>query len=439
MQITIEKLVYGGDGLGRLPADEQGRGKAVFVPFVLEGETVEVAIGEQRPGFARAELKGIVTPSPRRVEPPCPYFGRCGGCNYQHTDYEEQLRIKQTILRETLQRTAKIELDSEIVVHSAKPWGYRNRTRMKVAHEPEFSVGYFRHGSHELLAVRECPISSPLIGRALAALWELGEAGKVHGDLREIQWLANGDDSQLIVELYATRGADAQNQRALAEALRAAIPELTGVAVFEGAQGWDDGSEQEAIGSIRPRSLAAFGDSVLTYKVDAHEYRVSAGAFFQTNRFLASELVATALRDLAGRVAVDLYAGVGLFSLPLAERFEKVVAVEASPFSAGDLRANATPKISAIQQTTEQWLRGNPSMKADLVVVDPPRSGLGEATARALGKLRTSRVTYISCDPSTLSRDLRVLLQSGFRVEQAHLVDLFPQTFHMESVFHLVR
>src|SRR5215472_3512059 len=165
MNLTIEKLIYGGDGLARLPADERGRGKAVFLPFVLPGEKVEASITDEKPGFAWATVDEILEPSQERTSASCPYFERCGGCHYQHTNYEEQLEIKKAILKENLYRLAKLDLEAEMAVHPSPPWNYRNRTRMQVRTEPEFALGFFKVSSHALLAVEECPISSPLINR----------------------------------------------------------------------------------------------------------------------------------------------------------------------------------------------------------------------------------------------------------------------------------
>src|SRR5580704_5171231 len=175
MQLTVEKLVYGGDGLARLPADEHGRGKAMFVPFVLEGEKVEAALLEQKPGFARGRLDRILEPSSHRISPGCRYFQHCGGCHYQHTSYEHQLEIKATILRENLRRIAKLELDQELKIHPSPAWNYRNRTRLRIQTAPEFSLGYYKFNSHELLAVEGCPISSLLINRAVAEIWQMGQ------------------------------------------------------------------------------------------------------------------------------------------------------------------------------------------------------------------------------------------------------------------------
>lgn len=439
MQIKIEKMIYGGDGLGRLAPDEQGRSKTVFVPFVLPGEVADVREVESKPGFSRAELLSIEAASPARKAAECPYFGSCGGCHYQHTSYEEQLKFKASILRETLARGAKLELGVELKIHSASPWKYRNRTRLKIAHEPEFAVGYFRHRSHALMPVHECPISSPLIQRGIAALWELGEIGKVPQEIREVQFFASHDDSAVLVEVYAGRELEGKAFRAFCSALRERMPEVCGVTAF--AAGRPSGEEDPTglEGSGGRGELFTEGDKALTYEVAGKKYRVSAGAFFQTNRFLVEELARTAIADAKGSSAIDLYAGAGLFTLLLTERFGHVTAVEASAHSAADLAINASKNVKVMRATTEEFVRRFGSATADLVVVDPPRAGLGERVAQALGRLHVSRVTYVSCDPATLSRDLKVLLQSGFRVEQAHLVDLFPQTFHMESVFHLVR
>ena len=171
-----------------------------------------------------------------------------------------------------------------------------------------------------------------------------------------------------------------------------------------------------------------------------HDYRVSGGSFFQTNRYLVDELVKTATGGATGKAALDLYAGVGLFTLPLTGRFDEVLAVESSPHAFGDLKHNAPRNAKPTRATTEEFLekRGE-KLAVDFVLVDPPRAGLGEKTTAALCRTSASRVTYVSCDPATLSRDLRLLLESGFKVEQAHLFDLFPQTAHMETVLHLVR
>jgi 23S rRNA (uracil1939-C5)-methyltransferase len=432
LQLTIEKLVYGGDGLARLPADEHGPGKAVFVPFVLEGERIEAVLLEQKRGFARGHVKSIQQASLRRIEPRCPYFRHCGGCHYQHSSYEHQLEIKAAILKETLRRIAKVELDAGIIVHPSPPWNYRNRSRLKVRTAPEFALGYYKFNSHELLAVEECPVSSPLINRAIAAFWQMGREGSVPDGIHEIEFFANADDSQLLIEAFCEPGTAGTPVREWADAARGALPEITGMIIYHSR------SSHATLGDeLKPVAVSGAGET--TYRIEKASYRVSAGAFFQVNRHLINELVGMVTGD-SGERALDLYAGVGLFSTVLSLRFPQVIAVEASQTSYGDLVHNSPISVKPIRATTADFLRSaTRKLRPDLVVVDPPRSGLGETVVQSIVGLGAHRMTYISCDPATASRDLAGLLGAGYRIEQAHLVDLFPQTYHLESVFHLAR
>lgn len=434
MRLTIEKLIYGGEGLARLPADERGPGKAVFVPFVLPGETVEASLREEKPGFARSRLDGILTASSRRIDPPCPYFLRCGGCHYQHTDYGHQLELKAAILKENLRRIAKLELDTELHIHPSPPWNYRNRSRFRVQTPPEFAVGYYKFNSHELLAVEECPISSPLINRALAAAWQMGRAGQIPPGIQEIEFFANGDDTQLLAEVYCLPETAIEP---FSVELKSAVSELSSIVFFAARS-----ARAEAQGDAKQFG----GGGHLIYTTQHASYRVSAGAFFQVNRHLTDELVDIVVHGRrdgdagATGTALDLYAGVGLFASVLNREFERVIAVESSPTSHADLLYNSPANVKAVRSTTEQYLENAAGkLRPELVVVDPPRSGLGEKVIKGLVTLKAPRITYVSCDPATLSRDLARLLQFGYRVEEAHLVDLFPQTYHLESVFHLVR
>jgi 23S rRNA (uracil1939-C5)-methyltransferase len=457
--LTIEKLIYGGDGLARLPPalpgngsptnespsnKDRGRGKAVFVPFVLAGEKIEAALTEEKPGFARAKATAIIEPSPYRVPPPCPHFGPCGGCHYQHASYDHQLEIKKEILRENLRRIAKLELQCEIQVHPSPPWNYRNRSRLQVRTKPRFAAGYFRLSSHELLPVEDCPISSPLINRGIAALWQAGRAGKVVEGVREVEFFANADDTKMLIELLCAPEARRAAVRAWAEELCAAMPEIVGVLSFREPQK----------GVQEP--LVAVGASELTYQTKTAAHRVSAGAFFQTNRFLTDELVSIVTAGRSGELALDLYAGAGLFSTALARDFRHIVSVESSQTAAADLQYNLPRNGKAVPAQVEHYLtrkitgvgagdspaqsrsdEENP--QPDLVVVDPPRSGLGDPVAHLLAGMAAPRLTYVSCDPATLARDLLPLQAAGYRVEEVHLVDLFPQTYHLESVVQLVR
>jgi 23S rRNA (uracil1939-C5)-methyltransferase len=300
--------------------------------------------------------------------------------------------------------------------------------------QPNFAAGYFKFASHELLPVEECPISSPLINRGIAALWQAGRAGKAVEGVREIEFFAasdsNGNETSLLLEVLCAPEARRAAVRAWAEDLCAAMPEIAGVAAFREPQR----------GVQEP--LVAVGASELTYQTKTAAYRVSAGAFFQTNRFLTDELVNIVTASRSGDLALDLYAGVGLFSTALACNIRHVISVESSQTAASDLQYNLPVNGKAVQSTAERYLtkasKADPGVP-DLVVIDPPRSGLGDRVARALASAGAPQVIYVSCDPATLARDLIPLQAAGYRVDEAHLVDLFPQTYHLETVLHLVR
>ena len=430
-------MIYGGDGLARLPADEHGRGKAVFVPFVLPGEEIDAVLTEAKPGFARAHAESIVRPAPERTEPGCPHFSHCGGCHYQHTHYEHQLSIKAAILRETLLRTARIDTPGDITIHPSPPWAYRNRSRFQIHTAPDFAVGYFRAASHDLLPVRECPISSSLVNRGLAAIWETGTRQQNVGDVAEVEFFADADDTRMLAEFICREGANkADALSRWASDLQAAVPEIAGVSASV---------QLKRDQSMSERHWAIVGAQHLVYQTKRAKYRVGAGAFFQTNRHLIEQLVDIVCGGETPQRVLDLYAGVGLFSTVLAGDARHVVSVESSQTSADDLAYNLPPNGKAVCAKTEKYLSDDRLKAAfrqkslDLVVVDPPRSGLGDRLAKSVAALGSDRVVYVSCDPATLARDLVPLLASGYRVQQIHLLDMFPQTYHIESVVKLSR
>ncbi|HEU5232340.1 MAG TPA: 23S rRNA (uracil(1939)-C(5))-methyltransferase RlmD [Terriglobales bacterium] len=420
MELTIEKLIYGGDGLARGVSGE--RAKAVFVPYVLPGERVQATIVEDKPGFSHAALDQVLEPSKLRSSPPCPYFGRCGGCHYQHIGYEDQLRFKAEILKETLRRVAKLELAVEIQSHASPPLNYRNRTRFHVRTSPDFAIGYFRHRSHELLPIRECPISSPLINQVLTELWKLAEKQGIPPEIEEIELFANHSDDSCLIELYVDESAEEISLRSFAEVFSRTVPEAVGLVCFRNSRNFDSKAD------------LLWGEPRMNYAAAGETYLVSAGAFFQTNRHLLEQMVELAVNQRKGKLALDLYSGVGLFTLALARRFERVIAVESSTISAQDLRANAHANVKVSIQSTEKYLTSTSGkLRPDLVIVDPPRSGLGSVVCQELLKLSTKELVYVSCDPATLARDLKQLTAGGFKIAEMHLIDLFPQTFHIET------
>jgi 23S rRNA (uracil1939-C5)-methyltransferase len=438
MLLSIEKLIYGGDGLARTPLAADGRNMAVFVPFVLPGEKVEAEIRQGKAGFARASVSQLVEASADRVEARCPYFQRCGGCHYQHIPYERQLEFKAAILRETLLRIAKIEWSSEIRLHGSPPWNYRNRTRLQVRTAPEFALGYFRYGSHEFLPVRECPISSPLINRMMARLLELCGLN-CPAAVEEIELFTDADDENVLAWAFCAREADGKELLRWAELLQPELPAIVGVTFFASRRR----SEDEP--PIDLKSIAQSGEKAVRYRTKEHEYQVSAGAFFQTNRYLIDELVSIVTGNASGEAALDLYSGVGLFSSVLARNFHHIFGVEASQTSHGDFVQNVPANVKAVGARTEDYLTSDyfrnrkGRKRPDLIVLDPPRMGAGKKVMSSLVGLEAPLVRYVSCDPATLARDLVPMLAAGYRIEEAHLFDLFPETFHIESVMLLAR
>ena len=389
--MTVEKLVYGGDALARLD------GRVTLAPFALPGERIRAAAEREKPGLIHARTLAVLDAAPERVAPPCPYFGRCGGCHYQHATYEFQLAAKRAILAEELRRLGRIEPPEEIAVVAAEPWGYRNRAQL---HIEAGRVGYREARSHKLCAIDRCPISSPKINEAIGALAGMLRDSRWPRFIRSLEIFT--DERQVQLNVLETGRPVA---RRFFDWCAETIPGLVA-----GAVDYQD------------------------------RFRVSRNAFFQVNRFLADKLVETALEGAGGETALDLYAGVGLFSLALARRFRQVTAVESGAAAAGDLVFNAERaalvNLRAEQGTTEAYL-DTLERAPDFVLLDPPRAGLGKAVVQRLIGLRPPRVTIVACDPATLARDLAALLASGYRIEKMTLVDLFPQTYHLETVVRL--
>jgi 23S rRNA (uracil1939-C5)-methyltransferase len=443
MDVTIEKLIYGGDGLAH------HEGSTVFVPFVLPAERVAVSPVEQKKKFVRARVNNLLESSPQRVPPPCPHFGVCGGCNYQHIPYDAQLAYKAEILRETLRRIGRIDWTGEIKTHASPPWGYRNRAQWKIRPplEPtdgstqtnagaanknpaKLDIGYFRANSTALCAVDECAILSPLLLKTLLGLRASLAAGELPRELREIEVFSNegarettdaGGSKLLLTANFAGFPSRIEEH---AETIRRVVPEAASIL-------FHDPSHDR---------MELFGPGYLETEAAGLKYRVGHFSFFQVNRFLVDELARTVCDEENGRLALDLFAGVGLFSMPLAKRFERVIAVESNPAAVRDLETNmrGLSTIEARTADVERFLDRNKE-RPEFVVLDPPRDGLAPDAAKRLGRLQPARITYVSCEPPTLARDLAVLVEAGYGCSEIHMFDLFPQTFHMETVVRLHR
>lgn len=434
MKLRIEKGVYGGSGLAR-QTEGRGAGKAVFVPFGLPGELVEGRLTEKKNGFDEASLLRVIEPSGDRVKPGCAHFGLCGGCQYQHAEYAAQVAMKVEILRDTLERVGIADLP-EIEAHCGEPWGYRNRVRLRIQTSGEsLQVGYSRRGSNEFLAVRECPIAAPLLWRAAQAFVEIGREGSVAGrwarEAAEVEFFSTGDEAKLQMTVFV-RKERVGGFGELCERLRVVVPELAGAGVS-----LITGDASRRAQKVRP--LQGWGADGFSYAVGDEEYWVNRGDFFQINRRLIDELVEAVTAGRKGSIAWDLYAGVGLFSRALACGFKQVTAVEAA---GENLEQSFKGKgRRAVSATTVEFLRQAvlERERPELVVMDPPRAGVGAEVCSLLARIAANEVVYVSCDPVTLARDLKVLVGHGYRLAEAHLFDLFPQTYHLETVVVLRR
>ena len=418
--MQIEKPIYGGSFLGRV------EGKATFVPLTLPGEEARVRIVGEKRSYATAEPEEIIKSAPTRIVPQCPHFGACGGCSYQHADYETQLAWKREILRESLQRGGVPAVEN-IRVLAGQPWHYRNRIR--VALDRAGRVGYRGRRSHEIVPIRECPIAAPLLVQAALGAAETLRSTKPAFRPTEISLFCNADETQLLASVFVG-SSPTQGFEKFSEAWKERIPAIDGVELVE-----------EGRPGHEPKQLALWGDPSIHYRVGGIDYRVDHGAFFQVNRWLIDDLVKLVASDRRGGLAWDLFAGVGLFSRKLADQFSEVVAIESAPQAKQALNKNlAGTSGTSVASDTLSFLKTYKNAdRPDLIVVDPPRAGFGPEISSLLGEISAPHIIYVSCDPATLARDLRALLDSGYWLASVTLADLFPQTFHIETVVELQR
>ncbi len=400
LELTIEKLVLGGDGLARW------RGMPVFVPRAAPGDVVEARITERRPSYARAEIEEIKAPGPLRREAPCPFYERCGGCQLQHIEDAEQLGLKVAAAMETLRRLGGIDPAQLAACRFEEPvsertWGYRLRAQVHVDTNPEESVGvgFRRRRSHDLVVVDRCPVLAPALENELRGLSSLlGDRAAASKKL----------PSRLSL---ATTGLERDDPVV-------AAPPVDGLPAGE-------------------------------LEIDLLGKRLSydARCFFQAHGGLLESLLLSAVGPFEGEAAVELYAGVGFFSAGLADRYRSVTAVEAESVAAryarNNLRRNGLRHCRVERSAVESWIdrrRGGPGLESglDRVLVDPPRAGLSRKVRSALLNAAPRRLTYVSCDAATLARDLGDLTRD-FDLESISFFDVFPQTAHIETVAQLLR
>jgi 23S rRNA (uracil1939-C5)-methyltransferase len=384
LRVEIERILPGGVGLAH------AQGKTVFVSLAAPGDELRVQVEREQGNVLFASVVEVLTPSPVRVEPPCPYFGRCGGCDFQQLTYEAQLAAKAEIISDCLQRIARLDHVPAITVHpSPNEWRYRVRATWQIDQETR-EIGYYERGSRRVCDVEYCAVLMP-----------------------ELQ--------QTLEQVRATAWSEFP-------------PELKHLDAVAG----------ENNVSLSP-SFANFETNELSLRVGNESYQYNAESFFQINPALLPELLEFALTGASGETALDLYCGVGLFTLPLSRRFANVTGVEANPvatrFARRNLQQADLKNARVVTATVAGWMRANSQTTSgvDFVLLDPPRAGAESIVIKGILDLRPLRISYVSCDPATLGRDLKKLIAGGYEIQAIAGFDLFPQTHHVETVVLLRR
>ena len=429
LQLLIEKLVYGGDGLGH--AD----GNTVFAPYVLPGEQVRAEIKTRKKKLIWAKPLEVLKADAARVKPVCPHFGTCGGCHYQHAAYDAQVRFKVEILRETLSRMGGVSWTGAITEHTAEPLHYRNRAQWAVRNANPRALGYFLPESNAIVPIDRCDVLSPALADTFARLQELSRGGSLPEEALEIEAFVDSADSKVALNVAFKEFTRSASD--LSKLFHDAVPALSSLLLLD----------------QKKNRFELTSPGYLIQEAGGYQFRVSHLSFFQVNRFLVEELLKTVLATAKGGLALDLYAGVGFFTLPLTRTFERVVSVDSNLSATRNLRENAeTADRSIVSQhmQTEEYLK-TATEAPDLVVLDPPRAGLGQQSSQKLADLGPKEIVYLSCDPSTLARDLAILQQTArkpadaaptahrYEIQSVDFFDLFPQTFHIETLVRLRR
>ncbi len=402
---TIEKLVYGGSGLGRY------QGKVIFVPFSVPGDQLLVRPIEEKKTFVRGEIVRILKPGKGRVVPVCPHFEKCGGCHWQQLEYSRQVEAKRQILEESFHHRFPQTQGLAITMSAcAQPFGYRSRARVQLRGSGlRASVGFYRGGSHTVEDIDSCPLLRRSLNEALSSL-------------RQYKLKVDTDSKPQEMDMACSEEEDTW------ATARVGVDANAGISTLLGTR------REEAI---------------LRRKVGEFVYSVTASAFFQANDFMISELVAL-IGDLArsagNEFVLDLFAGVGLFSLPLARQFAQVVAIENSPSAcrlcAGNAKASGLSQIQVVCADASEWMKSNGASTRpdpDLIVLDPPRTGAGPDVMERIREWAPKMIIYVSCDPQTLMRDLTVVSPRDYDIDFVQGLDMFPQTYHFETVVRLIK
>jgi 23S rRNA (uracil1939-C5)-methyltransferase len=399
-EVRIDRLAYGGDAIGRLPD-----GRVVFIPYALPGERVRVSLVEEKRHLVRAKLLEVIEPSDERISPRCPHFGSCGGCHYQHMKYPAQLKSKAHILQEQLERIGHFkEIPPIHIGASPEEWYYRNHIQFHLTQTGE--LGFQIARTNQTFPVRECHLPEKLINQ----IWPRIEIEPNLG-LDRVSFRSGLDDDLMLI-------LEGNNP----PTLDFSIENLTLSVVQVGPFG----------------HAVLEGSNHILIEISGKRFKVSPTSFFQVNKGLASVIVKHCLDVLTltpNMTILDVYAGVGLFSAFIAPKVKRLVGIELSPEACEDFISNLNEydNVELYEAPADQVL-SSVQFYPDLILIDPPRTGLGKQTAEAIIAQGAEHLVYISCDPATLARDGRLLMMGGYTLNEIHLFDMFPQTYHIESL-----
>jgi len=433
IDLTIDAISYGGDGVARHD------GRVVFVPFAAPGDRVRARITETQQRFSRAELTEIRDASASRVEPPCPHFGVCGGCQLQHLSYDAQLKTKRQFVEDALTRIGRIpDPGVDATLPAPAEWNYRHQIQvMTEVVQGNVITGFRCAGSHRLVDIESCPIAHFTMNQALSGFheWAVDHLQAIckpkdrTGWLRGMEARCSHDGAQVTVCLLASR-FHGRDMRALVDAVR----RRTGTPVGAFFRTGERRKDQPLVPSKR-----IDGASCLTADIDGSMLRFSADSFMQANLRATASLM-NVVRERAGirdgMTVVDLYSGTGLFAAVAVQAGARVYTVENSPAAVEDARVNLPEEVTVLHTPATRGLQllRERGISPDVVILDPPRAGCDSSSLKALTAISPRRMVYVSCDPATQARDVRLLVEAGYQLKSVQPIDLFPQTYHVETV-----
>ncbi len=415
LDVFIKKVVYGGYGLG------EDRGRKFLVRYAAPKELVEVEVLKEKKDYVEATVKNVKIGSTWRRTAPCKYYTHCGGCQLQHLDYEGQLKVKEEILLESLERIGKIKVKSiDGVLGSKKEFGYRIKVQFKVR---DGGLGFFAWGTNELVPIEECLLVHPKINQLIPALKELVKSVK---DLQELHVTYSPDEDEFLLKLITVSPMETEKLRRLKEHI---LPK-----------------EVVCLGnytSLRGKLIkrVAIGREFSFFRLGKFRLRVSNDSFFQINHTLYEDFPKLVVEGERVKRVLELHSGVGFFSFWMAQCCEYLFGSDANQSAVKDAvynaKLNQVSNVSFAHERAFETLKNHAGEAIDLLVLDPPREGLSEGEAKLIVQNKPKRIIYVSCNPTTLARDLKVLASGGYKIETIRLVDNFPQTYHVEAIAKL--